>query len=106
MPKDQYGFGLQLARDSIAAQNQLAAMGKQAEYNKAMQEEKYALENQNYKYKNAIDTASQKDILKYKASLEQKNNSNSSDGKNLTKEEQKMFSDINSLVVNLLSSAK
>lgn len=106
MPKDQYGFGLQLARDSIAAQNQLAAMGKQAEYNKAMQEEKYALENQNYKYKNAIDTASQKDILKYKASLEQKNNSNSSDGKNLTKEEQKMFSDINSLVVNLLSSAR
>ena len=110
MPKDQYGFGLQLARDSIAAQNQLAAMGKQAEYNKAMQEEKYALENQNYKYKNAIDTASQKDILKYKTALEQennsKNNSKSTNDKNLTKEEQKMFSDINSLVVNLLSSAR
>lgn len=38
MPKDQYAFGLQLARDAVSAQNQLTAMDKQAKYNEELQQ--------------------------------------------------------------------
>ena len=41
MPKDQYAFGLQLARDAVSAQNQLTAMDKQAKYNEELQQKIY-----------------------------------------------------------------
>ena len=114
MPKDQYAFGLQLARDAVSAQNQLTAMDKQAKYNEELQQKIYDLENRNdieknkrkdasYAYRAGIDTNNQKDLISYQANIEKQNNSNNN---NLSKEEQKMFGEINSLVFNLLSSAK
>lgn len=114
MPKDQYAFGLQLARDAVSAQNQLTAMDKQAKYNEELQQKIYDLENRNdieknkrkdasYAYRAGINTNNQKDLISYKANIEKQNNSNNN---NLSKEEQKMFGEINSLVFNLLSSAK
>lgn len=114
MPKDQYAFGLQLARDAVSAQNQLTAMDKQAKYNEELQQKRYDLEDRNdieknkrqdasYAYRAGIDTNNQKDLISYKANIEKQNNSNNN---NLSKEEQKMFGEINSLVFNLLSSAK
>lgn len=114
MPKDQYAFGLQLARDAVSAQNQLTAMDKQAKYNEELQQKRYDLENRNdieknkrkdasYAYRAGIDTNNQKDLISYQANIEKQNNSNNN---NLSKEEQKMFGEINSLVFNLLSSAK
>ena len=114
MPKDQYAFGLQLARDAVSAQNQLTAMDKQAKYNEELQQKIYDLEDRNdieknkrkdasYAYRAGIDTNNQKDLISYKANIEKQNNSNNN---NLSKEEQKMFGEINSLVFNLLSSAK
>lgn len=114
MPKDQYAFGLQLARDAVSAQNQLIAMDKQAKYNEELQQKRYDLEDRNdieknkrqdasYAYRAGIDTNNQKDLISYKANIEKQNNSNNN---NLSKEEQKMFGEINSLVFNLLSSAK
>lgn len=114
MPKDQYAFGLQLARDAVSAQNQLTAMDKQAKYNEELQQKRYDLEDRNdieknkrqdasYAYRAGIDTNNQKDLISYKANIEKQNNSNNND---LSKEEQKMFGEINSLVFNLLSSAK
>ena len=114
MPKDQYAFGLQLARDAVSAQNQLTAMDKQAKYNEELQQKIYDLENRNdieknkrkdasYAYRAGIDTNNQKDLISYQAKIEKQNNSNNN---NLSKEEQKMFGEINSLVFNLLSSAK
>lgn len=114
MPKDQYAFGLQLARDAVSAQNQLTAMDKQAKYNEELQQKIYDLEDRNdieknkrqdasYAYRAGIDTNNQKDLISYQANIEKQNNSNNN---NLSKEEQKMFGEINSLVFNLLSSAK
>lgn len=114
MPKDQYAFGLQLARDAVSAQNQLTAMDKQAKYNEELQQKRYDLEDRNdieknkrqdasYAYRAGIDTNNQKDLISYKANIEKQNNFNNN---NLSKEEQKMFGEINSLVFNLLSSAK
>lgn len=114
MPKDQYAFGLQLARDAVSAQNQLTAMDKQAKYNEELQQKRYDLEDRNdieknkrqdasYAYRAGIDTNNQKDLISYQANIEKQNNSNNN---NLSKEEQKMFGEINSLVFNLLSSAK
>ena len=114
MPKDQYAFGLQLARDAVSAQNQLIAMDKQAKYNEELQQKIYDLEDRNdieknkrkdasYAYRAGIDTNNQKDLISYQANIEKQNNSNNN---NLSKEEQKMFGEINSLVFNLLSSAK
>ena len=79
MPKDQYAFGLQLARDAVSAKDA------------------------SYAYRAGINTNNQKDLISYKANIEKQNNSNNN---NLSKEEQKMFGEINSLVFNLLSSAK
>ena len=112
MPKDQYAFGLQLARDAVSAQNQLTAMDKQAKYNEELQQKRYDLEDRNdieknkrqdasYAYRAGIDTNNQKNLISYKANIEKHSNNN-----NLSKEEQKMFGEINSLVFNLLSSAK
>ena len=114
MPKDQYAFGLQLARDAVSAQNQLTAMDKQAKYNEELQQKRYDLEDRNdieknkrqdasYAYRAGIDTNNQKDLINYEANIEKQNNSNNN---NISKEEQKMFGEINSLVFNLLSSAK
>lgn len=114
MPKDRYAFGLQLARDAVSAQNQLTAMDKQAKYNEELQQKRYDLEDRNdieknkrkdasYAYRAGIDTNNQKDLISYQANIEKQNNSNNN---NLSKEEQKMFGEINSLVFNLLSSAK
>ena len=114
MPKDQYAFGLQLARDAVSAQNQLTAMDKQAKYNEELQQKRYDLEDRNdieknkrqdasYAYRAGIDTNNQKDLISYKANIEKQDNSNNN---NLSKEEQKMFGEINSLVFNSLSSAK
>ena len=97
MPKDQYAFGLQLARDAVSAQNQLTAMDKQAKYNEELQQKIYDLENRNdieknkrkdasYAYRAGINTNNQKDLISYKANIEKQNNSNNN---NLSKEEQK-----------------
>ena len=114
MPKDQYAFGLQLARDAVSAQNQLTAMDKQAKYNEELQQKRYDLEDRNdieknkrqdasYAYRAGIDTNNQKDLISYKANIEKQNNSNNN---NLSKEEQKMFGEINSLVFNFLREKK
>ena len=87
MPKDQYAFGLQLARDAVSAQNQLTAMDKQAKYNEELQQKRYDLEDRNdieknkrqdasYAYRAGIDTNNQKDLISYKANIEKQNNSN------------------------------
>lgn len=56
MPKDQYAFGLQLARDAVSAQNQLTAMDKQAKYNEELQQKRYDLEDRNDIEKNGYVT--------------------------------------------------